>query len=56
MKNPLSNPSAPPDPRKPTCENIVLWLHDQITAALAGVTMIEVRETGRAGCVWRLAK
>jgi 6-pyruvoyltetrahydropterin/6-carboxytetrahydropterin synthase len=36
----------------PTCENIVLWLKARL-CWLTGLSKIEVRETARAGCVWR---
>lgn len=36
----------------PTCENICMWLHERISPRFA-VSKIEVRETDRAGCVWR---
>lgn len=37
----------------PTCEHIALWLRDQILPAHSGVSLIKVRETARAGVVWR---
>lgn len=41
----------------PTCENITLWIRDQITPltgkqARHAFSRIEVRETDRAGVVW----
>lgn len=42
-----------PGLENPTCENIVLWLKARLTGWLKGLSRIEVRETARAGCVWR---
>lgn len=37
----------------PTCENIVLYLTDYLQPKLPELAKIEVRETARAGVVWR---
>ncbi len=37
----------------PTCENLVLYLCDNLQPKLPELSKIEVRETGRAGCIWR---
>jgi 6-pyruvoyltetrahydropterin/6-carboxytetrahydropterin synthase len=37
----------------PTCEEIVYWIKSKVRGHLPGLTMLEVRETDRSGCVWR---
>lgn len=37
----------------PTCELIVYWLKQRIERKLPSVSLIEVRETNDAGCIWR---
>lgn len=37
----------------PTCENIVLYLLERLKTPLPDLAKIEVRETARAGAIWR---
>lgn len=42
-----------PGLENPTCENIAMWFKMQLAEWFPGLSRIEVRETHRAGCVWR---
>lgn len=37
----------------PTSEHLAIWIWEHLKAGLPGLARIEVKETGRSGCVYR---